>query len=903
MSFKVKLNGHGSLSRFIKFINPRKTNKSSTFTHTSMSNPSGSFFIDQLQGEEFINLYNEAWKEAHADGKFKFHFTEAHIDTSPILIDLDFRFQNEERFLTRQYSVDDIKTFIAAYLKELMDYVNESEFEVYIMEKSKPKEDARKLLIKDGVHIVISNIVTNLSLQLDIREKLIPKIKNLYKDIGCTNEMEDIFDKAVIHKNNWLMYGSSKPDSEPYCITHHLTYNFSEGEFSIMENKINTEEPWVYTSILSIRNKCKTSAIHEDMKEYVTQLEYSFQDNNLKNKIINKTQQIRENKTQTKATTEEVEFSAKLVNILDIKRSQDYELWIRVGWCLRNIHNDLLPNWIEFSKKSEKFVDGVCENAWKYMKENGGLGLPTLHKWARDDSPTEYSQLVSKSLYSLLLNSANNTDYDIAKVIHRKFEGEYKCASIKNKTWYEYRNHHWVKCEDAHTLKVRMSTEMTKEYLKIAADFTSKAAESDDSEEQERFTNKAKIFTKIYSKLKDNTFKEKMIKESSALFFDEKFEDELLDANPHLIGFLNGVFDLQNSEFREGYPEDNIGLCTGINYKEFDINDPYIPQIYEFFSKVLPNEELREYVLTLMSSMLDGNNKEEKFYIWTGHGSNGKSKCIELLMKILGDYACTFNVSLLTNKRVGSSQTNSELVRAKGRRFAVLQEPEEGEKMNAGFMKELSGNDKIIARGLYKESIEFKPMFKMVLTCNHLPQVPPEDGGTWRRIRLVEFKSHFCENPNPENPNEFHIDRDLAFKFDDWKETFMSMLIDYFKKYKAYGIHEPEEVLQCTRNYQRSNDTIGEFMDSFVRPAEPDSLLYLEELFEEYKEWYKTENIGGKSLSKKALREYMDKHLYNSSNNKKKYGGTVCWEGYALKFSYSGRITNFDFNENDEDEL
>ena len=45
---------------------------------------------------------------------------------------------------------------------------------------------------------------------------------------------------------------------------------------------------------------------------------------------------------------------------------------------------------------------------------------------------------------------------------------------------------------------------------------------------------------------------------------------------------------------------------------------------------------------------IHGNNKEEKFYIWTGHGSNGKSKCIELLEKVLGDYACTFNISLLT---------------------------------------------------------------------------------------------------------------------------------------------------------------------------------------------------------------------------------------------------------------
>lgn len=892
MSFKPGLNGQGS-SALVAFVNKYKTVKSSAFTHTSMMNPVSSFYIPGPDEKDFINLYNGAMQN-----KAKLHYTENHRDVSPVLIDLDFRFPNEEKFLTRQYSLDTIKSFMDAYLLELTQYVDENAFEVYIMEKSAPRVDDKKLAIKDGIHVVIANIVTTLSLQLKIRENVIPKVKCIESELHCKNTMDDIFDKAVIDKNNWLMYGSAKPYGEPYLISHHLTYNYNEGNFSIVENKVNHQEPWEYTSTLSIRNKFTTSKIHEHKREAVDELEEVFQENNTKNRIVSKTQQTRENTTKSKTTTEEVEFSASLMNILSEKRANDYESWIRVGWCARNIHPQLLQNWIDFSKKSEKFVDELeCEKAWRYMKETG-LGLGTLCMWAKQDAPDDYNKMVSKSLYSLLLNSASDTDFDIAKVIHRKFEREFKCSSIKYKGWYEFKSHRWVKCEEGYILKMKMSTEMSKEYLKVAADFAGKAANSDDSDEQDRFTKKNQTFTKISNKLKKTDFKDKMLKESSSLFFDEEFEDELLDANPNLIGFENGVYDLLNMEFREGHPEDNISFSTKINYIEYNPDDPYVNEIYDFMNKVLPDKEMREYVLTLMASMLDGNNKEEKFYIWTGHGSNGKSKCIELLLKVLGDYACTFNVSLLTNKRAKSNETNSELVRAKGRRFAVLQEPEEGEKMNAGFMKELSGNDKVIARGLFKESIEFKPMFKMVLTCNHLPQVPPEDGGTWRRIRLVEFKSHFCDNPDPNNPNDFHIDRELAFKFEDWKETFMALLIEYFKQYKAHGIHEPEEVLQCTRNYQRNNDSVGEFMDAFVK-KEADSALYLDELYEELKEWHKTESIGGKILRKKGLREYLDKHLFDSSKSKTK-GNGVCWDGYGLKFSYSGKISNFEI---DEDEL
>ncbi len=102
-------------------------------------------------------------------------------------------------------------------------------------------------------------------------------------------------------------------------------------------------------------------------------------------------------------------------------------------------------------------------------------------------------------------------------------------------------------------------------------------------------------------------------------------------------------------------------------------------------------------------------------------------------------------IALLTQKRAASNSAQGELERTKGRRFAVMQEPSEQDKINIGFMKELSGNDRILCRALYKEPYEFKPQFKMILTCNELPEVPSDDGGTWRRIRVIEFLSKFCE--------------------------------------------------------------------------------------------------------------------------------------------------------------
>ena len=129
---------------------------------------------------------------------------------------------------------------------------------------------------------------------------------------------------------------------------------------------------------------------------------------------------------------------------------------------------------------------------------------------------------------------------------------------------------------------------------------------------------------------------------------------------------------------------------------------------------------------------------------------------MELLEDAIGDYGCKLPISLLTAKRAASNAATPELANTKGRRIASLQEPDSDTKLNVGLMKELTGGDKIQARALYREPFEFKPQFKLVLLCNDLPTVPPDDDGTWRRVKKVDFKARFVD----ENPSEIKADNE-----------------------------------------------------------------------------------------------------------------------------------------------
>lgn len=844
--------------------------KGSEYTHTSIIKPTGSFYIPFEKLDDFYTLYKRAVKNND-----DLYITEKHREISPILIDLDFRFEKQLGIDKRQFDSNDIMNIVNVYIKAIYEYFDNSlVFDMYIMTKPYPVVD--KNYIKDGIHIIIPNIVTKPAVQYMIRKYVInhPDLfTNNLKSLFQTS-VEDIIDESVIQKNNWQMYGSKKPNCEKYKITKilHITHDKIQ---DITPNIIVDQD---YVKILSIRNKFDETKIkfekEDEINEYIKQ-----ESKNKKLKMDNGV--IQKNVNNKKNIIDDLEYIDKLVDILSIERATKFNEWIRIGWCLRNIDYRLLNTWIKFSKKSEKFIEGECEKLWNYMKEDG-LCIGTLHMWAKQDNPELYNKLRENDLYSLIYVSTSKTHHDIAKVVHFMYKYDYVCTSIKQNYWYEFRTHRWVPCEAAHTLRSKLSTEVTKKYLMIAGQLNIKAANEDDAEIREKLTEKSKKLMEISNKLKDGPFKENILKECRDLFYVEKFEDKL-DSKVSLIAFENGIYDLETMEFREGRPEDYISFSTGINYHPYDKDSQFSKEINEFLSKVLTKTHIREYVLLLFASFLNGGIKEERFNIWTGVGANGKSKLVDLFEQAFGDYCCKLPITLLTQKRAASNAATSELARTKGKRFACLQEPSEDEKLNVGLMKELTGGDKIQARAIYKEPIEFKPQFKMILTCNNLPTVPSDDGGTWRRIRVVEFTSRFCDNPAKDN--EFLIDTEISNKFALWKEQFMGLLIEYYKKYIENGITEPDEVLKCTKEYQKNNDLFIEFIENECEKCEEESLSYNDALYA-YKAWCKENNVPSQNLRKKDFIKILSKVLGAAVIvNRNEF-----WKGWRIK---TNSINNF----------
>jgi P4 family phage/plasmid primase-like protien len=261
--------------------------------------------------------------------------------------------------------------------------------------------------------------------------------------------------------------------------------------------------------------------------------------------------------------------------------------------------------------------------------------------------------------------------------------------------------------------------------------------------------------------------------------------------------------------------------------------------------------------MCFIASILEGGNSDQKMFFWTGSGSNGKGTLIDLLDHTLGDYYGTLPVTLLTVKRKGSSNATPELADKKGKRVLIMQEPDQDDELNVGFLKELTGQDKIMARALYGQPFYYVPQFIPILACNRLPKIT-YDTGVDRRTRVVEHTQKFVDEPT--KPNEHPKDAELRQKLKIWHKPFIWLLLNYYYPiYKKYGIEklEPECVKISTQKYKQDSNVYYEFKEEFIRD-DPKEKLQRDDMWRLFKDWH-TNNYNDRKLpSSKELYKYFE---------------------------------------------
>lgn len=866
-------------SKINELLNEHRTAKGQTdFTHVSLGGLSlpGKFTFNDKQKRKLLNRY----LGKAIDYKLNYSIAEIPKEYGPIKVDIDLRLPKEDE-IKRIYDNKMVIELINIYRDCIKKYckLTNNEITCFLFEKDKASEKNGE--IKDGFHLIFPYITLNYKLRhLIINDVIkITSEKNMF-DHFCN---PNVIDCQVVSSNPWLMYGCSKPNNSCYKISNIYDYENKTididtlGKSSEIVKLLSLREnKWSETNETLLQKTISDESIHDSYK--LLGIENTNDTNQIENIIPEDKYEL-------------IEKAIKLVDMLSNKRSDSYHNWIRVGWALHNTDKSLVDTWITFSKKSKKFIEGDCDKRWKNMRD-GGYTIRSLMLWAKEDNPDEYTSFIKQDFENILKKNAINNTFMIARALHCKYLDRFVCVNPKDNMWYHYREHRWRKCSNGGSLITLMSSDFANYYCNAAQEANMKAMEVN-GPDKKKFIEEASLFNKIADNLMDINFKERLMKEARYIFFDEDFL-ERLDENRNLIGFENGVYDLKLRKFRGGQPDDHLSMSTGVHYIKWSEKNPYNKPIHDFFTKVLTNKNVREYFLSRLSSCVSGENREEKFYFCTGSGSNGKSLTFQLVSEALGDYYISCPITIITRKRGASNAASPELARLKGPRVGVFQEPGADEQLNVGIFKELSGNDRFMVRGLYKEPIEVRPQLKYWLACNDLPKVPSNDGGTWRRVEVFDFASKFVEDPDPDNKNEFKIDETLKEKIQQWAPALCSYLINRFiTEYDTENkIVTPSEVKLSTNRYRQDQDVLREYFDGSIEITnDKKDNIKKRDLWTHFKLWFKDVHDGDALPKNKKLYEFIEKEL----KREYKHNG---WTGIMFKNDVSDSDDN---NNNDLD--
>lgn len=280
------------------------------------------------------------------------------------------------------------------------------------------------------------------------------------------------------------------------------------------------------------------------------------------------------------------------------------------------------------------------------------------------------------------------------------------------------------------------------------------------------------------------------------------------DRDPMLINCKNGTLNLSTGQIHPHDRQDRLTRVVNTDYDSMAVS----PTFDRFLTDVQPDPSIRAFLQRSIGYSLLGVVRERSFWILYGTGNNGKSVFLNLFNTLLGEYASgTTAASIMAGKQ---NSIPNDLARLKGKRFVIIPETSENEKINSALVKALSAGDTITARFLFGEYFDFPFTGKLWIATNHKPRITDHSKGMWDRLKLVPFTQS--------------IPAEKVIKADDLMRSLMAEASgilnwavlgcrDYFD---LEGLDDPDAIKAEVAQYKYEQDSMMQFFDECCETIE-----------------------------------------------------------------------------------
>lgn len=311
------------------------------------------------------------------------------------------------------------------------------------------------------------------------------------------------------------------------------------------------------------------------------------------------------------------------------------------------------------------------------------------------------------------------------------------------------------------------------------------------------------------------------------------------DRNPWLLGVENGVIDLKTGDMRPGQPKDYIRSVAPTQWK--GLNAP-APRFERFVSEIFDgNSDLASYLQRLLGYGITGLTDEHILPILHGEGRNGKSTLLETLGACLGkELAISSQADTLMDTNRDGSGPRPFVYALRGKRLVWTSESNEGRRINAGLVKQLTGGDTLTVRTLHSKPVTFSPSHLILLLTNNKPHIPADDQAVWDRVCLLPFNVRFVDEPT--QPNERKQEKGLTQVLRNEAPGILAWLVRGCLEWQRQGLNPPAIVKQATSDYRDEEDTIAQFIAECC-VTQAGLKVRAGELYKAFAEWCKGNGI------------------------------------------------------------
>ena len=367
-----------------------------------------------------------------------------------------------------------------------------------------------------------------------------------------------------------------------------------------------------------------------------------------------------------------------------------------------------------------------------------------------------------------------------------------------------------------------------------------------------------------------------------------------LDRQPWLLPCRNGVIDLQTGALLDGRPDDLMTRAIDVDY------DPTADSTEweRFVEEIAGGPEVATFLRRLFGYACTGHSYEQYIAVFIGSGRNGKGVLFSCLAAVLGPYYHVISPGMLTESKVEPSPNaaSEHKYALMGKRLVVAGESKRGQRIDAGQIKGLTGDDAIECRPLFSKTVIFNPTHTLMLHTNHMPTGIGSEFSLLQRLLKIDFPWSYVDDPEAEARRYPTMgdcfrqkDKHLKERLLAHREGILRWLVVGCLEWQRDGLNPPASIMESVDELARQEDYLGEYLDDCVDHGHPDSKISLPELYRVFLWWW-SNNRGDVRKDRVPTNRTVAKMLRDRGWDVQKKGGKMWIYGAEFKYEITQEI-------------